>query len=138
MSRNLQDISSETDIKQLVDSFYDLVVKDELLGPVFNDIAQVNWDSHLPKMYAFWSSMLLGGRDYFGQPFPVHAALSEFITRQHFENWLRLFLKTVDDLFEGEKADLAKTRAQNIAMVFQAKMGLLGQPGVAQINNPTQ
>ena len=122
---DLPDIASEADVRRFVDAFYHLVMQDDLLGPVFNDIAGVNWDEHLPTMYSFWSSILLGAATYKGAPFPAHWALREHITRQHFARWLALFEATIDSLFAGSMADAAKQRAQNIAMVFQVKMGLL-------------
>ena len=121
---NLPDIVSEADVKKFVDAFYDQVMQDDLLGPVFNDIAGVNWDEHLPTMYSFWSSILLGAGTYKGAPFPAHWALKEHITREHFSRWLSLFEATIDSLFTGPMADAAKQRAQYIAMVFQVKMGL--------------
>lgn len=65
-----KDIEDEADIKLLVDTFYDSVNQDELLSPVFNGFAQVNWAHHLPAMYNFWSSVLFGTMAYKGQPFP--------------------------------------------------------------------
>ena len=56
----LPDLETEADIIQLVDAFYARVNADALLRPIFNDVAQVDWASHLPTMYDFWSSVLLG------------------------------------------------------------------------------
>lgn len=116
-------ISSMEHVKELVDKFYEKVNMDNLLSPVFNKEAKVNWPEHLPKMYKFWGSILLGTADYNGRPFPPHAALH--IGKEHFERWLQLFLETVNENFEGELAELAKQRAQNIASVFQYKLGLI-------------
>ena len=69
------DIRDKQDVVLMVNSFYDLVKKDELLGPIFNDIAQVDWESHLPKMYQFWESILFGAATYQGRPFPKHAVV---------------------------------------------------------------
>lgn len=121
------DIKDEQDIKLLVDTFYDKVNKDELLGPVFNGFSQVNWEHHLPVMYSFWSSVLFGTMAYKGQPFPKH--LSMPIGREHFARWLDLFTQTVDITFEGEKAQEIKLKASSIAQVFQMKMGLIGVIG---------
>ena len=119
------DIVDEADVRSFVDAFYDLVVKDDLLKPIFVDIAQVDFDKHLPTMYSFWSSILLGAATYKGAPWPVHAELRQHIGREHFDRWLELFNQTIDGLFSGDKAEAAKQRARNIAMIFQAKMGLL-------------
>src|SRR5688572_11201046 len=115
----MKDIVDRKDIEVLVDRFYDRVQADFLLAPVFK---QVDWVKHLPVMYNFWSSMLLGETSYRGNPFQKHVNLS--ITGEHFEQWLRLFVKTVDEEFAGPGAEEIKQRAENIAHVFQYKMGL--------------
>jgi hemoglobin len=117
------EIRTEEDIKKLVDTFYSKVNKDELLSPVFNDQAKVNWEEHLPKMYKFWGTQLIGTADYFGRPFPPHAELH--IKVEHFQRWIKLFLETVDELFQGITAEMAKQKAKNIAVVFQYKLGLI-------------
>ena len=115
-----QDILTRNDLTVLVDSFYEKVKSDSLLGPVFS---HVNWPRHLPIMYNFWCSMLLGDGSYRGNPLQSHLHLP--IERAHFTQWLKLFQETVSEHFTGEKADEAKMRAQAIAGVFQHKMGLM-------------
>jgi len=114
------DITTREDIIKLVDTFYSKVQGDNLLGPVFS---HVNWPHHLPIMYSFWSSMLLGEQSYRGNPFQKHLPLP--IQSDHFDQWLQLFTQTVDELYEGEKAEEIKMRAQNIAGIFQMRMGLI-------------
>ncbi len=121
----LPDIATEADVKRLVDAFYEKVNADELLSPVFNEVAAVHWAHHLPVMYTFWSSILLGTASYHGRPFPKHLALP--VGREHFDRWLQLFTGTVDALFEGDKAEEAKMRGYSIAQVFQYRMGLLAE-----------
>lgn len=113
------DITTRADIKLLVDSFYEKVQADELLGPVFS---HVDWPHHLPIMYDFWSSMLLGDQSYRGNPFQKHLPLP--IQPKHFDRWLQLFRKTVSENFSGEKAEEVVMRAENIAGIFQLRMGL--------------
>lgn len=118
-----KDIETPADIRVFVDSFYSKVNEDPLLSPIFNDYANVNWDNHLPKMYAFWDSILLGNAVYNGRPFPPHSTLP--INAIHFDRWLQLFRINADELFEGPKKEEAKKRAENIAIIFQHKLGLL-------------
>lgn len=114
-------IESLDDIRLLVDTFYEKVRGDEILGPVFNE--KINdWPSHLDKMYSFWQSILLNQFTYSGAPFPKHASLP--VGQEHFQRWLTLFYETVDSLFSGSKAQEAKFRATRIADVFQVKLGL--------------
>ncbi|TAH05859.1 MAG: group III truncated hemoglobin, partial [Sphingobacteriales bacterium] len=54
------DIQTAADIQLLVDSFYKQVLPDPLIGYIFTDIAQLSWEKHIPIMYQFWGSILLG------------------------------------------------------------------------------
>ena len=119
-----REITTEQDIRLLVNSFYDKVNGDPSIGFIFNDIAKVDWEKHMPVMYSFWESVLFGAGRYKGNPMPVHMHLNQKIKleRKHFERWLQLFHATVDELFTGEKAELAKQRATSIATVMQIKI----------------
>ncbi len=115
-----KEILSLDDIKNLVDTFYEKVREDELIGPIFNERIQDRWPQHLAKMYTFWQTVLLGEHTYFGSPFPPHGNLP--VSHQHFENWMLLFTQTVDELFAGEKAIEAKWRAGKMAEMFEMKI----------------
>lgn len=114
------EINSRSDIELLVNRFYEQVKQDPLLAPVFSHL---DWQHHLPIMYNFWSSMMFGEQSYRGNPFEKHINLP--IGKEHFDQWLKLFKETVDLNFTGSNADEIKVRAQNIAGVFQHKMGIL-------------
>lgn len=106
----------------MVHTFYDKVNQDELLSKIFNEHAKVNWESHLPKMINFWDTVLFSRGTYKGSPFSKHQNLP--INKEHFERWLSLFCKNIDEHFKGEKTEEAKKIAQNIGWTFQAKMNL--------------
>lgn len=116
-----RDIATRDDIVSLVDGFYARVREDDLLGPIFNDIARVDWAAHLPKMYDFWDSVLFGRAQFKGNPLAVHRALATRapMTDAAFGRWIVLFHATVDDLFSGPVAFEAKQRAVRIAMTMQ-------------------
>ncbi|MBX2989392.1 MAG: group III truncated hemoglobin [Bdellovibrionaceae bacterium] len=116
-------LANREDVQEMVDTFYAKVRQDPLIGPIFDDVAKVNWDEHLPKLYDFWSDLLLGTDDYKGRPFPPHRPLGLEIP--HFERWLQHFIGTVDELFIGLKADEAKVRALRIARNFSINLGLI-------------
>ena len=120
MQTTHKEIQDRKDIELLVNSFYLKVNNDLLLSPIFNQTAAVNWEKHLPVMYDFWATMLLGDKSYRGNPFMKHIPLP--VDKTHFDRWLQLFLETVDEHFTGEVAEEAKTRARNIAGVFQYKL----------------
>ncbi len=120
----MKDIKSAEDIKHLVDNFY-LQVRDHIiLGYIFNDVASINWQKHLPVMYTFWESVLLGSHNYHGNPMLPHIALSKKtpLTHKEFDEWVRLFEQTVDRLFEGPTAQLAKQKGQQIASLMLHKI----------------
>lgn len=121
-------IKSREDVKQLVDSFYSKVRLDELIGPIFNDVAKVDWDEHLPKLYNFWEDLLFGTDNYSGRPFPPHMKLG--LKPEHFERWLQLFDQTVDEKFTGLKAEEIKARAHRIAHNFTLNLNLHSTPRV--------
>lgn len=117
MNESKTDILGKNDIRKLVDSFYEKVRKDSMIGPIFDVEAQVDWDEHLPKLYNFWEDLLFGTHNYDGRPFPPHLKFD--LKSPHFERWLSLFIYTVDEHFVGIKAGEAKARALRIAENFQ-------------------
>lgn len=115
------DIASREDIVRLVDAFYGRVRADDVLGPIFDDVARVDWPAHLPKMYAFWDAVLFGTAGFKGNPLGAHLQLAQLtpLGSREFGRWIELFHATVDALFCGTTADEAKTRASRIAIVMQ-------------------
>ncbi|HVU35908.1 MAG TPA: group III truncated hemoglobin [Opitutaceae bacterium] len=119
----MKDITTPADVKELVDAFYGAIREDDLLNPIFTDVAQVDWAEHLPKMYAFWSGLVLGIPGYAGRPFPPHTVLP--VRREHFVRWVELFHRTVDRTFAGPGAERAKNAAASIAHTFALRMGAI-------------
>jgi hemoglobin len=76
-------------------------------------------------MVAFWSSIVFATGEYRGRPFDPHARMPG-LARAHFAHWVGRFHRTVDAHFEGERAERMKARAEQIAGVFQVKLGLWG------------
>jgi hemoglobin len=120
----LPDITNSSDIKKLIDRFYEKVQADDVIGYIFNDIAQVNWEHHLPVMYAFWEFLLLDAADaYRGNPIQKHFDLHARhpLKAEHFDRWVQLFQSTVDELFTGPAAANAKFRAFAISETWKPK-----------------
>lgn len=113
-----RDISTKSDIELLINTFYDKVVKDEVIGAFFG---HVNFEKHLPKMYHFWSFVLLDEAGYTTDVTKVHIGMR--IKSEHFDRWIYLFNSTVNDLFVGEKAEMAKQRAFLVRWTIESKMG---------------
>ena len=122
MNQTQKEILNLDDIKLLVDTFYDRVRADHLLGPIFDNVIQDRWPKHLDTMYRFWQTVLLDERTYSGAPGVKHLTLP--VTGEHFEHWIKLFYATVDELFTGEKAEEAKWRAAKMAEMFAYKIGM--------------
>ena len=119
-----KDIQNRSDIEILVKAFYEKVKTDALIGHIFNDVFQINWKTHLPVMFDFWENTLFYTGPYTGNPMKSHQHLHGIfpLTSEHFKQWNILFISTVDELFEGEKALLAKQRARSISTVMQMKI----------------
>lgn len=113
-------ITSISEIRMLVDTFYGKVQQDQLIGPIFDRVIQNNWPTHLAKMYKFWQTVLLNEHTYHGTPFLPHMNLP--ISKPHFQRWISIFNETVDELFEGEVAEEAKWRANKMADMFMHKL----------------
>lgn len=117
----MNDIKTREDIKLLVHTFYDNLQQDKDLDYLFNDVAKVNWESHMPKMYDFWETILFHKPVFKGNPMKVHMDLDNKskLKKEHFDTWLVIFKKTIDDLFVGDIAEVAKQRAASVAMSIQ-------------------
>ena len=109
-------IETKKDIQSLVDTFYTAVLKDEQLAPFF---AHLNFVEHLPKMVHFWSFVLLDEPGYTTNVTDKHTGMK--LNKALFDRWVKLFHATVDQLFEGEKAQLAKERATVLGWTMASK-----------------
>lgn len=120
----MHDIETNADVALLVERFYARVRQDAELGSIFDDIAQVNWPEHLPRITAFWSTMLLNTGTYAGNPMRPHLDLARRtpLRPAHFDRWLDLFSQTLTDLFSGPRTDEARQRAQGIATVIRGRL----------------
>ena len=114
----MNDIKTAKDVELLVHRFYKQVQKDSLLAFAFNDVAQLDWETHLPRMVEFWETIIFREKGYKGNPAYVHMQLAskmaetaDPMTPDHFAHWVELFCKSVDALFVGENADFAKQSA---------------------------
>ncbi len=113
---------TEPMIRTLVHAFYARVRKDALLGPIFNGAID-DWDTHLDKLCAFWSSVVLMSGRYKGTPMQAHVALPD-ITGRHFERWLMLFAETARLHCPPDAAALFIDRANRIAQSLQLGIGI--------------
>lgn len=124
-----RDIETRSDVVDLVNVFYGKVRPDKTIGFFFSTVKQVDWEKHLPVMVDFWQNIIFHTGGYTGNPMRIHMNLhgQSPMKKEHFERWLQLFVATVDELFEGEKAEQAKQRALSIATVMQSKIAQMPQ-----------
>lgn len=120
-----RDIETLEDIMRMVDTFYERVRGNALLGPVFAERIGDRWPAHLEKMYRFWQTVLLEEHTYSGRPFAPHADMDVY--EVHFREWVGLFTRTVDELFEGPKAEEARSRGTLMAAIFNSKIEYIRQ-----------
>jgi len=119
-----RDIESRADCEELVRAFYRRTLVDPMIGWIFVDVAKLDLEAHVPRIASFWETILLGARSYSGSAYTPHAALNYKVQLRagHFERWLSLWRTTVDELFAGERADLAKDHAARVASAFQRRL----------------
>ena len=124
-----QNITSRKDIEQIISYFYELSFQDERLGKIFKEIAPLHLETHIPLVTDFWEGILLDGDKYRGnvteKHFNVNALTS--LTKSDFDNWYNYWQKAVDNLFSGEKAEMAKFRARSIADIMSYKMDYINK-----------
>lgn len=118
------DIRNRSDIEQLVKVFYEKIKTDNKIGYLFTEVALVNWEKHLPIMYDFWENILFHTGNFDGNPMMKHRQLHQKseLTEAHFKHWIKLWQKTVDEYFEGTKAEEVKVRASNISKAMMYKV----------------
>jgi hemoglobin len=118
------DLDTPEEIAEMVRRFYADIAMDDLLGPMFNDVARVDWSEHLPKLTAFWCRALLDLPGYAGNPFRAHEQVHDkrAFTPAHFERWLSLFHETLDLGWIGPNAERAHQLADNVARVHSQQL----------------
>ena len=124
------DIEDRADCERLVRAFYSRALVDPIIGWLFTDVARLDLEEHVPVIASFWETILLGAGTYSGGAFRPHAALHVRapLRAAHFDRWLVLWRETVDELFAGERAELAKEHAVRVARAFHRRLQALPPP----------
>ncbi len=113
---------SEELIRALVETFYDRVIRDPELEPIFHQALSGRWSQHLALMVDFWSSIALRTGRYGGKPQAAHFGLN--LTPELFGRWLALFEATAREVFEPDAALFFVDRARRIADSLQIGLGI--------------
>lgn len=112
----MKDIETRSDVELLVNTFYTDLLKIDGMKPVFDGL---DFEKHVPRIVHFWCFVLLDEQGYTTNVFDKHLHLP--IQLHQFDEWLATFTNTVDKLFAGEKAEMAKQRATVLSYTFKTK-----------------
>lgn len=136
-AENRRDVETREDCDRLVRAFYGRALTDPIIGWLFTDVAQLELETHVPKVASYWETILLGVKTYRGSPFDPHAAIHAKapLSAGHFGRWLALWQETVDELFAGTRAEQAKAHALRVAQAFYRRLEALPSP-TAQPGEP--
>ena len=112
------DIQNREDVFLLVSSFYTKVRANEKIGHFFNEMID-DWPAHIEKLTDFWETNLFMVSKFRGNPMRAHKEVDNHfnhsVEQAHFGEWLNMWFETIDELFEGDRANVAKNRARNMA-----------------------
>jgi hemoglobin len=119
-----KDIENRADLEKMLEAFYKKVFKDDLISHFFLEVVPLDLETHIPVITDFWESVLLDGRGYRKNVMGIHLDISKKsrIEKAHLDRWIKIFTETVDEMFEGTKASLAKQRAVSIATMMNIKI----------------
>jgi hemoglobin len=111
------DLDSRENIEGFVDRFYQRLLTDDQLAPIFVDVAEIDLAVHLPHIKNYWCKLLLGEKGYQRHTMNIHRQLhgKRPLQKEDFQRWLVFFVATVDAGFTGERAERAKQVATSIA-----------------------
>jgi hemoglobin len=119
------DLDTRANIEHFVDLFYQRLLRDPQLAPIFVDVADIDLDVHLPHIKDYWCKLLLGEQAYRRHTMNIHRRLhgKRPLTAADFERWLGFFTSTVDAHFAGPRAERAKQVAAAIAANMEQSLG---------------
>ncbi|MCK5880343.1 MAG: group III truncated hemoglobin [Sinobacterium sp.] len=117
----LKDLDSKENIEEFVSSFYDKVLADKQLAPIFHDVAGIDIKQHLPRICSYWEKLLLGDKAYKRHTMNIHREINakQRFTNDDFERWLQHFTQTANEEYQGEKTSRAVVIATTIAKNMQ-------------------
>jgi hemoglobin len=120
----MKDIETRADIELLMQAFYSKALTDETIGYFFTEVVPLKMEVHMSLIVDFWETILLGKAAYKGNVMQVHQHIHHLSAFKdlHFERWVFLFQQTVNEMYAGERAILAKQRAESIATLMRIKL----------------
>jgi hemoglobin len=133
-----RDITGRQDLYPLLQQFYSRAFEDELLGPVFVDVAKMDLAEHLPVICDFWHTVLFRSGRYRRNAFTPHLALHTRaqLSPAHFERWLAIWTATVNERHAGPRAEQAKRQARRIARSMSRRITGSGSAATRHAPSP--
>jgi hemoglobin len=121
---SVKDVLQRSDIEDIVDRFYDVMLKDPIVGFIFTSVANINLQHHLPVIVDFWDDSLFKQNNYSGNTLQKHLDIHQKMPLKsgHFTRWLYLFNQAVDQKHAGDNAQLMKSRAELVAKSISAAL----------------
>jgi hemoglobin len=118
------DLDRRAAVHDLVVGFYREVVFDDLLDPIFGEVAEVDWSTHIPKLIDYWCRVLLGEPGYQGNLLQAHGHVHAMrpLTAEHFDRWYSLWVQSVDARWAGPVAERAKRHAARIGATLHRRL----------------
>lgn len=120
----MKDIEDIKDIEKMLKAFYSKIISDDLIGHFFTEIIPLNLEIHIPIIAAFWETVLFATKGYGNDVMAMHRHIHQLSTirKEHFDRWVEVFSKTIDEHFTGTRATLMKQRALSIATMMNLKL----------------
>ena len=127
-----KDIETREELEEFLRAFYKKAFVDELIGHFFTEVIPLDLKTHIPAIASFWGSVVFNTHGYRKNVMEVHKHIHHLskIRKQHLDRWVKLFIETLDEFFEGPKTELMKQRARSIATLMDIKLNYEGIGGV--------
>jgi hemoglobin len=117
MKRDIED----GDLFALLEAFYTRLGEDPLLAPYFTTVIM---SDHMPRIVAFWSTILFRTGRYRDNAFAPHQRMPG-LTAEHFSRWVAMLESVVDERFRGIVAEQMKATAHRIAYSMQLRLEIV-------------
>lgn len=130
------DLDNRSAIHDLVVEFYREIIFDEVLDPMFSEVAEVDWNEHIPRLVDYWCRILLRTDDYSGPIMAAHRELHalEAVRLEHCDRWYALWVRSVDSSHRGPVAEHAKSHAASVmAGMARHIFGVTWTPSAATV-----
>jgi hemoglobin len=119
-----RDVETREELETFLRAFYKKAFSDELIGYFFIEVVPLDLKTHIPVIADFWEAIIFNKHSYRKNVMEVHQHIHSLskIKKKHLDRWSEIFTETVDQYFEGARAELMKQRARSIATLMDIKL----------------